>query len=192
MIPNDPMILLSYVNTKLRDSYSSLDEMCDDLQIDRKELEQKLEAVDYGLRPYHLSLIRKKRVGVQIQGSVENKQVLHKELKTDQDIDTEINKEDLARSFQDVAVDQLIRKSELAIKKYNIKNMVIAGGVSANKQLREELKKLADKYEIDLTIPSFVYCTDNAAMIGAAAYPLFKQGKFAGLDLNATSCEEIY
>ena len=46
MIPNDPMILLSYVNTKLRDSYSSLDEMCDDLQIDRKELEQKLEAVD--------------------------------------------------------------------------------------------------------------------------------------------------
>ena len=47
MIPNDPMILLSYVNTKLRDSYSSLDEMCDDLQIDRKELEQKLEAVDY-------------------------------------------------------------------------------------------------------------------------------------------------
>ena len=104
----------------------------------------------------------------------------------------EINREDLARSFQDVAIDQLIRKSELAIQKYNIKNMVVAGGVSANRQLREEMKKLADKYGVNLTIPNLIYCTDNAGMIGAAAYPLYVKKQFADLSLNATSSEEIY
>ncbi len=47
MLPNDPMILLSYVNTKLRDYYSTLDLLCDDLNVNREELEQKLSAVDY-------------------------------------------------------------------------------------------------------------------------------------------------
>ncbi len=47
MIPNDPMILLSFINTKLRDEYKSLDLLCDDLQIDKAELESKLSAVDY-------------------------------------------------------------------------------------------------------------------------------------------------
>lgn len=104
----------------------------------------------------------------------------------------EINKEDLARSFQDVAVDQLVRKSKLAIEKYNVKNMIVAGGVAANKYLREELQKLANEYNIGLSIPEFKYCTDNAAMIGAAAYPLYINKKFASLDLNASSRDEIY
>ena len=47
MLPNDPMILLSYVNTKLRDYYSTLNLLCDDLNVNREELEQKLSAVDY-------------------------------------------------------------------------------------------------------------------------------------------------
>lgn len=47
MLPNDPMILLSYVNTKLRDDYASLDEMCDDLGVDRKEIEKPLAELDY-------------------------------------------------------------------------------------------------------------------------------------------------
>ena len=104
----------------------------------------------------------------------------------------EIRNNDLARSFQDVAVDQLCRKSELAIRKYNIKNMIIAGGVSANKYLREELRKVADKYGVDLSVPRMLYCTDNAAMIGAAAYPLYLKGEFADLTLNATSSDELY
>ena len=104
----------------------------------------------------------------------------------------EIRNNDLARSFQDVAIDQLCRKTELAIKKYGIKNMIIAGGVSANKYLRQEIKKVTDKYEVDLSVPSFVYCTDNAAMIGAAAYPLYLKGEFADLSLNATSSDELY
>ncbi len=104
----------------------------------------------------------------------------------------EIRNNDLARSFQDVAIDQLCRKTELAIKKYDIKNMIIAGGVSANKYLRQEIKKVTDKYNVDLSVPSFVYCTDNAAMIGAAAYPLYLKGQFADLSLNATSSDELY
>ena len=104
----------------------------------------------------------------------------------------EIRVNDLARSFQDVAVEQLVRKTELAIKKYKIKNMVIAGGVSANKHLREEIKKVADKYKVNLSVPRLAYCTDNAAMIGAAAYPLYMKGQFADLSLNATSSDEIY
>ncbi|MBQ1240171.1 MAG: DUF4250 domain-containing protein [Ruminococcus sp.] len=47
MIPNDPMILLSYINTKLRDDYPTLDALCDDLQADRTEIEAKLKAIDY-------------------------------------------------------------------------------------------------------------------------------------------------
>lgn len=104
----------------------------------------------------------------------------------------EINKADLARSFQDVAVDQLIRKSELALKKYKVKNMLIAGGVSANKHLRSEIKKMADRNGVALSVPSIKYCTDNAAMIGAAAYPLYLRKQFAALDLNACSSEELY
>ncbi len=103
-----------------------------------------------------------------------------------------IRKNDLARSFQDVAVDELARKTELAIKKYKVKNMVIAGGVSANNYLREEIKKVADKYKVKLSVPRMAYCTDNAAMIGAAAYPLYIKGKFASFSLNATSSDEIY
>ncbi len=103
----------------------------------------------------------------------------------------EIRKEDLACSFQTVAVDELVRKLELALKNTGIKNVIIAGGVSANKYLREEIKKLCDKYEAKLDLPEFIYCTDNAAMIGAAAYPLYLKKEFADLDLNAISRIEI-
>lgn len=104
----------------------------------------------------------------------------------------EIRNNDLARSFQDVAIDQLCRKTELAIKKYNVKNMIIAGGVSANNYLRQEIKKVTDKYNVELSVPRMLYCTDNAAMIGAAAYPLYLKGEFADLTLNATSSDELY
>ena len=102
-----------------------------------------------------------------------------------------IIKEDLACSFQTVAVDELCRKLELALKNTKIKNVVIAGGVSANKYLRGEIGKVCEKYSAKLYIPKFLYCTDNAAMIGAAAYPLFLQGKFDDLSLNAESHADL-
>ena len=99
----------------------------------------------------------------------------------------EIRKEDLACSFQTIAIDELVRKVELALKNTGIKNMIIAGGVSANKYLREQMKILCEKYNVDLTVPDLIYCTDNAAMIGAAAYPLYLKKEFCGLDTNASS-----
>jgi N6-L-threonylcarbamoyladenine synthase len=103
----------------------------------------------------------------------------------------EIRKEDLACSFQTIAVDELTRKLELALKNTNIKNVIIAGGVSANKYLREQIKILCDKYNAKLDLPEFIYCTDNAAMIGAAAYPLYLKRDFCDLDLNAISHTNI-
>ena len=103
----------------------------------------------------------------------------------------EIRKEDLACSFQTAAVDELTRKLELALKNTGIKNVVIAGGVSANKYLRNEISELCKKYDASLDLPEFIYCTDNAAMIGAAAYPLYLKGEFTDLDLNAESNSKI-
>lgn len=104
----------------------------------------------------------------------------------------EINKEDLACSFQTVAIDELIRKLEIAIKKYKVNNLIVAGGVSANSYLREEVNKLVNKYSVNVSIPKILYCTDNAAMIGAAAYPLFKKKEFSSYDLNGYSTNSIY
>lgn len=98
-----------------------------------------------------------------------------------------INKENLACSFQIAAVDEITRKVDLALQKNNVKYMVIAGGVSANNYLREEVRKVCNRFDVKLSVPSMLYCTDNAAMIGAAAYPLFKDNKFAQLDINAKS-----
>ena len=98
-----------------------------------------------------------------------------------------IRKEDLACSFQNVAFDELKRKVEIALKNTNIKEMIVAGGVSASKNLREEMKKVTDKYNVHLSIPEPKYCTDNAAMIGAAAYPLYLKKEFASFSLNAKS-----
>ena len=104
----------------------------------------------------------------------------------------EIRKYDLASSFQTVAIDQIIRKSELAIKKYNIKRLIVAGGVSANGYLRTKMETLCKKYDVDLTIPPLKYCTDNATMIAAAAYPQYKNKDFADLDLRAKSQEYFF
>ena len=105
----------------------------------------------------------------------------------------EINKYDLARSFQDVAIDELIRKTKQALEEHKeVKGVIVAGGVSANSYLREEMQKLCDEEHIDLCIPPMKYCTDNAAMIACAAYPKYLKGEFADLSLDAKSSLELY
>ena len=103
----------------------------------------------------------------------------------------EIRKSDLARTFQDIAVDELVRKVELALKNTNIKRLVIAGGVSANQYLKSEMEKLCSKYNAKLMIPRLLYCTDNAAMIGAAAYPKYLKKEFSDYSLNVSSSADI-
>lgn len=99
----------------------------------------------------------------------------------------EIRKEDLACSFELTAMNELSRKVELALQNLDIKEMIVAGGVSANSFLREEMTRVAEKYQVHLSIPDIKYCTDNAAMIGAAAYPLYIKKQFADFSLNAKS-----
>lgn len=103
----------------------------------------------------------------------------------------EVIKEDLACSFQNRVVEIISKKTIRALKKYNCKNLVVAGGVSANKGLREKLSSLCIKEGVNLTVPDFKYCTDNAAMIGAAGFYAYKLGRRADLDLNAKATDEL-
>ena len=101
----------------------------------------------------------------------------------------EIIKEDLACSFENRVVDILSKKTMHALTEYNVKNLIVAGGVSANKWLREKLTILCEKEGIDITIPPIKYCTDNAAMIGAAGFFAYKLGRRADLTLNAKATD---
>ena len=96
----------------------------------------------------------------------------------------EINKNDLACSFQEVAVGIIVKKTIAAIKKYNVKQLLIAGGVSANSYLRKSLKEECDKLNIEILMPPIKYCTDNAAMIASAGYYAYKKGIKADYSLS--------
>ena len=86
-------------------------------------------------------------------------------------------KADLAASVQQAIVDVLIAKLEKAIQHFKPKTIMLGGGVAANKPLRERFKRLATTYNLQPTIPALEFCTDNAAMIGLAAYYRLKSGK---------------
>ena len=92
----------------------------------------------------------------------------------------EENKADLAASLQKAIIDTLMAKLKRAVKETGIKEVAIAGGVSANKGLRSRLEELSIKNSWKLFIPPFEYCTDNAAMIGITAYYQFLSGNFSG------------
>ena len=104
----------------------------------------------------------------------------------------EIRKEDVCTSFQNRVISILIKKTRNAINEYGVKNLCIAGGVAANKALRENITKLAEEENIHLTIPELKYCTDNAAMIGSAAYYAYEKGITSDLTLNAKAIDSLY
>jgi N6-L-threonylcarbamoyladenine synthase len=93
----------------------------------------------------------------------------------------EKNKADLCASVQQTIVDILIDQVEAVARATGIKQLCLAGGVSANSQLRSRFEALGEK-GYQTYIPKFEYCTDNAAMIGIAGYFSFKDQRFAGLD----------
>ncbi len=97
----------------------------------------------------------------------------------------EINIPDLLASFQNAVVDVLVSHTVEAAKEYGFKKVAIAGGVASNSALRKGMKEACEKNEIAFYYPSPIYCTDNAAMIGTAAYYEFINGARAGWDLNA-------
>lgn len=97
----------------------------------------------------------------------------------------EVHRADLAASFQKSVVDILVEKTMLAADNCHMGRLAIAGGVAANGALRAAMQSACDKKGIRLFYPSPVYCTDNGAMIAAAAYYEYKKGVRHGLDLNA-------
>lgn len=100
----------------------------------------------------------------------------------------EVNKADVACSFQKSAVGVMTENVEKALLKTGLKTVVIAGGVASNKHLREEMEKVGEKHGVNVIYPPLKLCTDNAAMIGACAYNLIKEGKGrASLDLDASA-----
>lgn len=96
-----------------------------------------------------------------------------------------INIPDVAASFQQAVVDVLVKNTIAAAKANNIKKIALAGGVAANSQLRHDMKEIAEKQGIEVMYPGLILCTDNAAMIGCAAYYEYINGGRAGMDLNA-------
>jgi len=97
----------------------------------------------------------------------------------------EVNRADIAASFQEAVIDVLVTKTMMAAKNYGMKQVAIAGGVAANSSLREAMKEACKKNDLILYHPSPIFCTDNAAMIGVAAYYEYLKGTRHGLDLNA-------
>ncbi len=96
----------------------------------------------------------------------------------------EIRVADLCKSFQDVAISMVMDRLDKAIKRYEIKQVVLAGGVSANSYLREQMHKRLDNSGIDLIVPPIWCTTDNAAMIVRLAEHLWKLGVVAPSDIS--------
>lgn len=96
----------------------------------------------------------------------------------------EIRVEDLCTSFQETAIGMVIERATKAVKEFDVKQVVLAGGVSANSYLREQITNIYKDTEVDVIIPPMWCCTDNAAMIAKVAERLYKENVFADLSLG--------
>ena len=97
----------------------------------------------------------------------------------------EVSVADLCASFQENVTEVLSEKAIALCKELHINRLSIAGGVAANGKLREKMEEKAKQEGIEFFCPKLILCTDNAAMIAAAAYHEWKKGNFAGHDVNA-------
>ena len=96
----------------------------------------------------------------------------------------EVDKHDLAASFQQAVVDSLTARLEKAVNDFKAESILLAGGVAANQVLRKEVEKIASKSGLEFYVPPLDLCTDNAAMIGAAAYYRYNNADFDELDIG--------
>ena len=97
----------------------------------------------------------------------------------------EIYVPDLAASFQNAVVESLVTRAVAAAKEYGYQKVALAGGVASNTALRQAMEEACSREGLKLYYPSPIFCTDNAAMIGVAAYYEYQKGSRAGWDLNA-------
>ena len=104
----------------------------------------------------------------------------------------EIVPEDLACSFQTAVVEVLIAKTKKAIANLGVKQLILAGGVAGNSELRKQVLEIEQQLGVEVLIPKMSYCSDNAAMMGAAGYYYYKNNIFANpLTLNAKSTLDL-
>ncbi len=103
----------------------------------------------------------------------------------------DIRKADLAVSFQKASIEAITSKARKAIIDKNIKNVIVAGGVAASRALRKAMEDLTNELGVELSIPPMKYCTDNGAMIAAAGYYAYLEGRRADLNLNAKSQDTL-
>ena len=104
----------------------------------------------------------------------------------------DINVPNMCTSFQTRCMEVIVKKTMKALKEYKVNNLVLAGGVAANSCLRERLTEECQKNDINFNYPSMAHCTDNAAMIGAAAYYAYKKGIVGNLCQNAMAVDTLY
>ena len=102
-----------------------------------------------------------------------------------------INKEDLATTFQENVIEIITKKTMKSLKEYNVKNLIMSGGVAANKGLREKLNTLCFENNINFTVPKIEYCTDNAAMIAAAGFYAYECGLRSDMRLNSIATDSL-
>lgn len=112
-------------------------------------------------------------------------------LNTERQAGREISVPDVAASFQEAVIEVIVHKTMEAVTEMKQDKLVLAGGVAANSRLREELGRACEAKGVKLYVPSPVLCTDNAAMIGCAAYYKYKAQGADGLDLDAFPGLEI-
>lgn len=96
----------------------------------------------------------------------------------------QVNVPDMCKSFQDVAVGLVVERAVAAVKNYNVKSVIIGGGVSANSYLRSEMQEKMTKLGVHINIPPMWCCTDNAAMIAKVAEHLYERKVFAPIDIG--------
>ncbi|MEI7907972.1 MAG: tRNA (adenosine(37)-N6)-threonylcarbamoyltransferase complex transferase subunit TsaD, partial [Bacteroidota bacterium] len=94
-------------------------------------------------------------------------------------------------SFQSSVVDVLVQKTIRAAQQYGVRDIAVAGGVSANSRLRDEMKKGAEKNGLQLFIPKFEYCTDNGAMIAEVGYRKYQRSIFSPINATAIANLEL-
>ncbi len=103
----------------------------------------------------------------------------------------EVNKNDIAASFSKSVCTSIVKKLELAYRRYHFNQFVLSGGVSANSHLRSAVLSFGKRHGIKIFMPERSLCGDNGAMIAAQGYFEFKKGNTADIDLNASSCCDI-